>query len=51
MEKGMEKEKRNSDRKIKEKQIEIAKNLLDVLNNETIAIKTGLTKEEVENLR
>jgi len=51
MEKGMEKEKQNSDRKIKEKQVEIAKNLLDVLDNETIAIKTGLTKEEVEKLR
>ncbi|MDD3049461.1 MAG: Rpn family recombination-promoting nuclease/putative transposase [Bacilli bacterium] len=31
--------------------LEIAKNLLDVLDNETIAIKTGLTLEEIEKLR
>jgi len=35
----------------KKKQIEIAKNLLDVLDIETIALKTGLTKEEIEELR
>ncbi|SHH55788.1 conserved hypothetical protein (putative transposase or invertase) [Tepidibacter thalassicus DSM 15285] len=33
------------------KSIEIAKNLLDVLDNETIAIKTGLSVEEVNKLR
>jgi len=33
-----------------EKAIEIAKNLLDVLDIETIATKTGLTVEEVEAL-
>ena len=33
------------------KALEIAKNLLDVLDNETIAIKTGLTLEEIEKLR
>ena len=33
------------------KAIEIAKNLLDVLDDETIAIKTGLTLEEVRGLR
>jgi hypothetical protein len=33
------------------KQIEIAKNLLDVLDNETIALKTGLRVEEVQELR
>ncbi len=33
------------------KALEIAKNLLDVLNNEAIAIKTGLTLEEIEKLR
>lgn len=31
--------------------IQIAKNLLDVLDNEMIAKKTGLTGEEVEDLR
>ena len=34
-----------------ESKIEIAKNLLDVLDDETIAIKTGLTVQEVKNLR
>ena len=34
-----------------EKAIEIAKNLLDVLDVETIAIKTGLSVEEVKNLK
>lgn len=33
------------------KAIEIAKNLLDVLDNETIATKTGLTINEIQNLR
>ncbi|MBN7573916.1 MULTISPECIES: Rpn family recombination-promoting nuclease/putative transposase [Clostridium] len=35
----------------KKKAFEIAKNLLDVLDNETIAIKTGLTIDEIEKLR
>ena len=35
----------------KRKQIEIAENLLDILDNKTIAIKTGLTIKEVEELR
>ncbi len=35
----------------KEVQKEIAKNLLDVLDNETIAVKTGLTIEEIQKLR
>ena len=35
----------------KKKAFEIAKNLLDVLDNETIATKTGLTIEEIEKLR
>ena len=34
-----------------DKAIEIAKNLLDVLDNETIAVKTGLSIEEVKELR
>ena len=36
--------------KLKEK-LEIAKNLLDILDNETIALKTGLSIEEIEKLR
>jgi len=35
----------------KETQIEIVKNLLDVLDNETISIKTGLSIDEIQNLR
>lgn len=35
----------------KKKAIEIAKNLLDVLDDETISIKTGLTIEEVKGIR
>ena len=36
--------------KLKER-INIAKNLLDVLDNETISLKTGLTIEEIQSLR
>jgi predicted transposase/invertase (TIGR01784 family) len=36
--------------KLQEK-LNIAKNLLDVLDNETIALKTGLTIQQIENLR
>ena len=36
--------------KLKEK-LKIAKNLLDILDNETIALKTGLNIEEIERLR
>ncbi|SHH49671.1 hypothetical protein [Clostridium grantii] len=36
---------------IKEKAIEIAKNLLDVLDDETIAVKTDLSIEEIKELR
>lgn len=36
---------------IKQGKLEIAKNLLDILDNKTIAIKTGLTEEEVDALR
>jgi len=35
----------------KKKAVEIAKNLLDILDNETIALKTGLTVDEVSKLR
>ncbi len=34
-----------------DKAIEIARNLLDVLDDETIAIKTGLNVEEIKKLR
>ena len=33
------------------KAIEIAKNLLDILDDETIALKTGLTPSDIKNLR
>ena len=36
---------------IKQGKIEVAKNLLDVLDDETIALKTGLDFEEVKRLR
>ena len=42
--KGIEKGEKN-------KAIEIAKNLLDVLDDETIALKTGLNVEEIQKLR
>ena len=35
----------------KKKAIEIAENLLDILDDETIAIKTGLSIEKVKELR
>lgn len=35
----------------KKKAIEIAKNLLDILDDETIAEKTGLTINEVKRIR
>ncbi len=44
IEKGIEKGEKN-------KAIEIAKNLLDILDDETISMKTGLTIEEVKRLR
>ncbi len=43
--------KEKEEKGIKQKTIEIAKNLLDVLDIETISKKTGLTKEEIENLK
>ncbi|MGL5153174.1 MAG: hypothetical protein ACRC7N_21655 [Clostridium sp.] len=33
------------------KAVEIARNLLDVLDNETIALKTGLDIKEIKDLR
>ena len=35
----------------KNKAVEIARNLLDVLDDETISVKTGLSMNEVEELR
>ena len=35
----------------KQKAIEIAKNLIDILDSKTIAAKTGLTEKEIEILR
>ena len=36
---------------MQKKAIEIAINLLDVLDNRTIALKTGLDVEQIEQLR
>ena len=36
---------------VKQEKIEIAKNLLDVLDDETISVKTGLSMEEVTGIR
>ncbi len=47
----LEGEKRGIKKGERKKQIEIAKNLLDVLDIETIAQKTGLSKKEIEELR
>ena len=44
-------EKRGKIKGERNKQIEIAKNLLDVLDIETIALKTGLTIKEIKNLK
>jgi len=44
IEQGIEKGEKN-------KAVEIAKNLLDILDNETIALKTGLTIDEINSLR
>ena len=50
--KGIEKGRKEGIEKAKkEEKLIIAKNLLDVLDNETIALKTGLTISDVENLR
>ena len=47
-EKGIQKGMKEGEKKAK---IKIAKNLLDILDNETISKKTGLTIQEIENLR
>ena len=48
LEKGLEK---GLEQGKKARNIEIAKNLLDVLDIETIALKTGLTKNEIQELK
>ena len=48
LEQGREEGKEEGERN---KAIEIAKNLLDVLNDETISLKTGLTIEKIKQLR
>ena len=35
---------------LKQEKIEIAKNLLDILDVDTIALKTGLTVDEINSL-
>lgn len=44
-------ERKGIEKGIKKEKFEIAKNLLDILDNETIAIKTGLSLEEINMLR
>ncbi len=36
---------------IEQRNLEIAKNLLDILDNKTISLKTGLSIQQIENLR
>ena len=48
MKKGIEKGIQKGEQK---KAIEIAKNLLDVLDNETISLKTGLSITKIQHLR
>ena len=48
MEEGIEK---GIEKGIEQRNIEIAKNLLDVLDNETISLKTGLSVESIQKLR
>ena len=44
-------EKKGIEKGRKEEKLSIARNLLDILDNETIALKTGLTINDVEKLR
>ncbi|MBC8384924.1 MAG: Rpn family recombination-promoting nuclease/putative transposase [Candidatus Cloacimonetes bacterium] len=48
---GRKEERIIQEKKRKSEKLEIARNLLDVLDTETISRKTGLTKEEIENLK
>ena len=50
--KGIEKGRREGiEEGIKQEKVEIAKNLLDVLDDETISLKTGLNIEKIQQLR
>lgn len=50
--KETEREVRKQEEELRKKdKIQIAKNLMDILDNETIALKTGLTIDEVSKLR
>ena len=52
IEKGIKKGiKQGIEKGIKQRTVELAENLLDVLDNETISLKTGLTVDEIEQLR
>ena len=52
IQKGIEKGvKQGLEQGAKQEKIEIAKNLLDVLDDETISLKTGLSMEEVKEIR
>ncbi|NFG61438.1 hypothetical protein [Clostridium sp. CMCC3677] len=44
-------EEKGIEKGIKKGKIEIAKNLLDVLDDETISLKTGLNIDEIRKLR
>ena len=46
-----EAERKGIEKGIQEEKIEIAKNLMDVLDDETISLKTGLTVEKIQQLR
>ena len=46
-----EAERKGIEKGIQQEKIEIAKNLLDVLDDETISLKTGLTVEKIQQLR
>jgi len=48
LEKGLE---RGREEGIRLEKLNIARNLLDILDNETIALKTGLSVDEIEGLR
>jgi len=50
-EEGREEERIESKKKLKQEKLEIAKNLLDILDIETISQKTGLTINEIKNLK
>lgn len=52
LEKGLEQGlKQGLEQGLEQKSIEIAKNLLDILDNHTISLKTGLTLEVIEAMR